>query len=95
MLKTCGKCGVVKYCSKTCQRRHYRSHQKISNAISHLSNQQKKEIVKRGQYQVNLIPTEQKTLIDLIGKQNVVKLYMDDKPVDILWDTGANISIIS
>ena len=95
MLKTCGKCGVVKYCSETCQRRYYRSHQKISNAILHLSNQQKKEIVKRGQYQANLIPKEQKTLIDLIGKQNVVKLYMDDKPVDILWDTGANISIIS
>ena len=31
----------------------------------------------------------------LIGKQNVVKFYMNDNPVDILWDTGANISIIS
>ena len=78
-----------------CQRRHYRSHQKICDAIFHLSNQQKKEVVKRGQYQANLTPKEQKTLIGLIGKQNVVKLYMNDKPVDILWDTGANISIIS
>ena len=48
-----------------------------------------------GQSQANLTPKEQKTLIGLIGKQNVVKLYMNDKPVDILWDTGANISIIS
>ena len=40
-----------------------------------------------------MTPKEQKTLIDLIRKQNVVKLYMNDK-LDILWDTGANISII-
>ena len=48
-----------------------------------------------GQYQANLAPKEQKTLIDLIGKQNIVKLYINDKPVDILWHTGANVSIIS
>ena len=35
------------------------------------------------------------TLMSLIGKQNVVKLYMNHKPVDILWETGAKISIIS
>ena len=73
-----------------CQRRHYQCHKKIWDAIFHLSNQQKKEVVKMGQYQANLTPKEQKTLIGLIGKQNVVKLYMKDKPVDILWDTGAN-----
>ena len=48
-----------------------------------------------GQYQANLTPKERKTLIILIGKQNVVKFCMNDNPVDILWDTGANISIIS
>ena len=48
-----------------------------------------------GQYQANLTPKERKTLIILIGKQNVVKFYMNDNPVDILWDAGANISIIS
>ena len=95
MLKSCEKCGVVKYCSKVCQRRRYRSHQKICDLIFYLSNQQKKEVVKRGQYQGNLKPEEQKTLIGLIGKQNIVKLYMNDKPVDVFWDNGANISIIS
>ena len=88
MLKTCEKCGV---CCKICQRRHYKSHHKTCDAIFHLPNQQKKEVVKRGKYQANLTPKEQKTLIGLIGKQNVVKLYMND----ILWVTGANISIIS
>ena len=94
MLKTCGKCGVVKYCCEMCQRRHYRSHKKICDAIYLLSNKQRKEVLKRGQYQANLTPKEQKTLIGLTGKQNVVKSYMNDKPVSILWDTGANISII-
>ena len=56
MLKTCGKCGVVKYYSKICQRRHYQVHKKICDAIFHLSNQQKKEVVKMGQCQANLTP---------------------------------------
>ena len=94
MLKTCGRCEVVKYCSKMCQRRHYRNHKKICDAIFHQSNRQKKEVVKRGQYQANLMPREQQTLIGLIGKQNV-KLFRNGKPVDILWVTRANISIIS
>ena len=34
----------------------------------------------------------QKILIGLIGKQNVIKLHMNNKPVDILWDTRANVS---
>ena len=83
-----------KYCSKMWQRRQYRSHKKTCDTIFHLSNQQKKEVVKKGQYQANLTPKEQKTLIGLTGKQNVVKSYMNDKPVSTLWDTGANISII-
>ena len=78
-----------------CQRRHYKSHKKICDAVFLLSNKQEKKVLKRGQYQANLTPTEQKTLIGLIEKQNVVKLYTNDKPVDILWDIGANISIIS
>ena len=48
-----------------------------------------------GQYQANLAPKEQKTLIGLIRKQNIVKLYINDRPVDILWHTGANVSTIS
>ena len=55
----------------------------------------KEEVVKIGQYQANFTPKEQKALLGLKGKQNVAKLYMNDKAVDILWDIGANISIIS
>ena len=72
-----------------CQRRHCRSH-KICDAIFHMPNQQKKEFVKMGQYQVNFTLKEQKTLIGSTGKQNLVKLSVNDKPVDILRDTGAN-----
>ena len=59
-----------------------------------LPNQQKKEVVKMGQYLASLRPKVQRTLIGSIRKQNVVKLYINDKPADILWGTGANISII-
>ena len=35
------------------------------------------------------------SLVGLIGKQNIVKLFLNNITVDILWDTGANVSIIS
>ena len=47
-----------------------------------------------GQYLASLRPKVQRTLIGSIRNQNVVKLYINDKPADILWGTGANISII-
>ena len=53
---------------------------------------------RKGQYQAQLTSKEQKKLVSLIGKQTVVKVYMsnmcNDKQVNILWDTTANISII-
>ena len=48
-----------------------------------------------GQYQDNLALKVQKILLGSAGRQNVLKLYMKDKPVDILWNTMANLSIIS
>ena len=95
ILKSCGKCGVVKYCSKLCQRSHWESHQKICDAIVNLSNQKKRKIEKMGQYQAHLTPKEKSTLIGLVGKKNIVKLYMNDECVDVLWDSGANICIIN
>ena len=48
MLKSSGKYGVVKYYIKMCQKRHFKSHQKICDVIFHLFNQQKKEVLKMG-----------------------------------------------
>ena len=98
-LKRCGRCGAVSYCSKRCQKNHRKDHQQICDAIFSLSSQQQKEMERKAQYQAQLTPKEQKKLVRLIGKQTIVKVFMsnmfNDKYVNILWDTGANISIIS
>ena len=97
-LKCCGRCGAVSYCSNRYQKNHWKDHQQICDAIFSLSSQQKKEMGRKGQYQAHLIPKEKKKLVSLIGKQTIVKVFMsnmcNDKYVNILWDTGANISII-
>lgn len=61
----------------------------------HLFNQQEEESKKMDQYQDNSAPEVQKILLGSAGRQNVLKLYMNDKPVDILWGTVANLNIIS
>ena len=46
-------------------------------------------------YSINLATKEQNTLKGLPEKQNVSESYMNDKPVDILLDTGGNTSTMS
>lgn len=46
-------------------------------------------------YPINLATKDQNTLIGLPEKQNVSKSYMNDKPADILLNTGGKTSMMS
>ena len=91
--KRCKQCKSVLYCSMECQKAQWQEHKLLCQAISQLSNTESREF-KDPACVGHLTPTEHAKVIDLIGKKYMVKCLLNDCEVDMLWDTGAQVSII-
>ena len=49
----------------------------------------------RGVYASHITPRQQERIVRLVGRKCVVDCYLEDKPTEVLWDTGAQVSIVS
>ena len=90
----CSKCQTVRYCGKKCQQNHWSEHSAICNAIDHLTRQHQKEVEVTGQYVSWYHPEKQQRLVGLIRKKSIVECLLQGQDCEVLWDTGANVSII-
>ena len=39
-------------------------------------------------------PRQQERIAKLVGRKCSIQCYLDDKPLEVLWDTGAQVSIV-
>ena len=62
--------------------------------ISELSFQQQKKILDNNQFQSYLTLKHYNKLVHLVGPKSMIKCYIEGKSQNILWDTGANVSLI-
>ena len=92
--KTCSNCESVQYCGSKCQQQHWNSHKKICKAISELSFQEQKKMTDSNNFQTFLTPKHYNKLVSLVGPRSVIQCYIEHKLQNILWDTGANVSLI-
>ena len=91
------QCRSVWYCSARCQKLHWPEHKVLCQAISHLSEastNKSKEFIDPACVS-HLTPSEHTKVIGLIGKKCMVKCLLNDCECEMLWDTGAQVSIIS
>ena len=95
IFKPCEECEAVPYCSKICQRKHWASHKVICKAISDLTVKQSKKVENIGVYNSLYTPKQRSQLVNLIGRKSTVNCFLSDINCKILWDTGANISVMS
>ena len=56
---------------------------------------EEKEWLEQGQYVSHLTPAHQNTVIKLVGKRCLMKCLIENVPTEVLWDTGAQVSIAS
>ena len=92
----CSKCKVVRYCSKACQHRHWGEHKVLCKAISHLTGQvTAANGGNEGVYLSHMSPKEHTTVVQLVGRKCMVNCELNGQETEALWDTGAQVSIIS
>ena len=94
-MKRCGKCKLVMYCSKECQKAHLSHHTDYCSMIHDLKEIETKKIYNnRTVRQATCSVKVRKKLLKLVGEKPVVRCRLDRKEVDMLWDTGSMISVV-
>jgi hypothetical protein len=46
-------------------------------------------------FATHLTPSQQNKLVEIIGRKCIVLGKLDNKEVNVLWDTGAQVSMVS
>ena len=90
----CGGCNVVYYCDKDCQKRHWGEHKVLCNALQTLA-QTSKNNEKPNRFISHLTPKQASKVANLVGKRCVINCRLNGKQIGALWDTGAQVSIVS
>ena len=90
----CSGCNLVQYCNKSCQNKYWHSHKVICNAAQTLSKMSGKN-VKPSTFVANLTPTQSSQIAKFVGKRCTINCKLDGISTEALWDTGAQVSIIS
>ena len=92
----CAQCKSSYYCSKTCQKLHWSTHKVICGSIVELEKQERMKCEQACDFtDSSLGSTGKQKLLQLIGDQCTVKCSLNGRECSSLWDTGAQISLIS
>ena len=90
----CNGCKCVKYCNKVCQKKHWKEHKVLCNALQTLS-KTSDENTKSNRFVSHLTPKQSEKFAKLVGKRCLINCCFNGKLVEALWDTGAQVSLIS
>lgn len=93
----CTSCKSVYYCSKTCQQKHWSVHKAICKAINVVEGSRNMAKVNLCEIkgQVSSVSATSKKLIKAVGEQCIVNCVLSGIETTCLWDTGAQVSLIS
>ena len=92
----CKCCKLVTYCDRNCQKANWPKHKTLCNAIK-LETQNKNQTPQDNRSEVfisHLTPKEHEKLINLVGCKCTIRGKINGKTVEVLWDTGAKVSIV-
>jgi len=84
-----------------CQKAHRPKHKVLCKAIKELSERGARKGKGLGDtqdenvYASHITPTQQECIAKLRGRKRSVRCHLDDKSLEVLWDTGAQVSIAS
>ena len=94
----CSSCFSVKYCSKRCQRLHWNKHKTLCLSIKELLRQNSvslAQFVDESSFVSHLTPKQTSKIAKLVGKRCLISCEMNGRQTEALFDTGAQVSIVS
>ena len=100
-MKRCSSCKTLYYCSVDCQKQHWPTHRELCTAIRILQVQVDGEEMGVGDsvdqcvYGSHMTPKQQGKMAQLVGEKCVIDCLLDGQQSKVLWDTGAQVSVIA
>ena len=91
----CAQCKCTKYCSKQCQIKHWNSHKPLCYAIKEAEIHFDKYYTPKTMHNSHLTPKNYKKIVDVVGKRCIISCKIDEICCSALWDTGAQVSMVS
>ena len=93
-VKRCGRCKLVSYCSKKCQKLHLEEHSKYCGALADLMKLEVEKVYKDQTVRQDSTDAKlMKRMVKLVGKKPILKCKIDGKVMKLLWDTGSMVSV--
>ena len=95
-VRCCGRCKATRYCSKGCQESHYKYHEVYCKVIQDLEKLEKDKRYAGGSVREKQLDFwKHAKIVKLVGKKPILRCRLGGIQVDVLWDTGAMISMVS
>jgi hypothetical protein len=92
----CSVCKLVRYCSRNCQKKHWDEHKTLCTAIKNIYTSTERGLGDSADENVfisHLTPSQRNTEAKLVGEKCHVRCELNGIETDVLWDTGAQVSI--
>ena len=91
----CSRCKASKYCSPECQQSHSGQHEPLCSAIKQLEEQNNGSNDSQTIFATHVTPRKRLQIAKLVGGSCVVPCLINGNEVNVLYDTGAQVSMIS
>ena len=89
----CSGCKSVKYCDSTCQKRHWKTHKVLCQAIQSLHQESVDKCKKACEFTSHITPKQKNNIAKLVGEKCMVDCRIAGSEDSALLDTGAQVSL--